>query len=114
MEEIVPVIAGIYEKFFPEVEAARDEVIAVMMKEEKAFRQTLRKGIKEFSKLSTDGLTGEEIFRLYDTYGFPVELSVEEAAKRGITIPDDWREQFEAQMQHQRELSQAATKKNKF
>lgn len=114
MEEIVPVIAGIYEKFFPEVEAARDEVIAVMVKEEKAFRQTLRKGIKEFSKLLTDGLTGEEIFRLYDTYGFPVELSVEEAAKRGITIPDDWREQFEAQMQHQRELSQAATKKNKF
>ncbi len=110
MAEIVPVIAGIYSSFFPEVEEHHDEIVAVMIKEEKAFRQTLRKGLKEFDKLAGNGLTGEEIFKLYDTYGFPVELAVEEAYKREITVPDDWREQFNAQMQHQRELSKAGAK----
>ena len=82
-----------------------------MVKEEKAFRQTLRKGLKEFDRLVGDGLTGEEIFKLYDTYGFPVELAVEEAYKRDIAVPDDWREQFNTQMQHQRDLSKAGAKR---
>ncbi len=114
MAEIVPVIAQIYIDFFPEVNAHHDDVVAVMVKEENAFRRTLRKGLKEFDKMSADGLTGEELFKLYDTYGYPVEMAIEEAARRQINVPHDWREQFNRQMQHQRELSQASTKQNKF
>jgi len=110
MEEIVPVIADIYHADFPEVAEKRDEVIAVLIKEEKAFKQTLRKGIRELEKLKSDGLTGEELFKLYDTFGFPVELSVEEAYRQDITVPENWREQFDTKMKEQRQRSQTATK----
>lgn len=110
MQEVVPVITGMYEADFPEVASQRDEVIAILVKEEKAFRQTLRKGIHEMSKMGAQGLSGEAVFKLYDTYGFPVELSVEEAFKQGIEIKENWREEFDAHMKVQRERSQTATK----
>jgi alanyl-tRNA synthetase len=110
MEEIVPVIADIYHDDFPEVAEKRGEVIAILIKEEKAFKQTLRKGIRELEKLKSGGLTGEELFKLYDTFGFPVELSIEEAYRQDIAVPENWREQFDAKMKEQRERSQTATK----
>jgi alanyl-tRNA synthetase len=111
-QEVVPVITDLYANDYPEVAAQRDEVIETLVREEKAFRQTLRKGIQEFAKLTREGqpLNGEIIFKLYDTYGFPVELSTEEAFKAGVTVPDDWRAQFESHMQQQRERSQTAAK----
>lgn len=110
MVEVVPVIADLYITDFPEVAENRDKVIEVLAKEEKIFRQTLRKGKGMVSKLSTDGLTGKEIFTLYDTYGFPAELSVEEAAIQGVTISENWLAEFEAYMKEQRERSQTAAK----
>lgn len=110
LEEVIPTIAGIYRDYFPEVSKAEKEVIRILTKEEKAFRSTLRKGLKEFNKLSDDGLVGEEIFKLYDTYGFPVELSIEEATKRQINIADDWRERFDELMRRQKDLSKTAAK----
>lgn len=135
MQEIVPVVADLYINDFPEVAENRDTIIAVMVKEEKAFRQTLRKGIQMLSRLAKpiDGargfvtgtsvpgemlgvdnankiVDGETLFTLYDTYGFPVELSIEEAMIQGIRVPDDWREQFDAKMKEQRERSQTARK----
>lgn len=111
MEEIVPVVAGIYRADFPEVEAGHDEVVAVLVKEEKAFRRTLAKGLREFDKMSADGLTGSEVFKLYDTYGFPIELSVEEATKRRLKIAKTWQADYNELMNRQRQLSQAAGKK---
>lgn len=110
LEAIVPVIADLYHTDYPEVAAAREEVMAILVKEEKVFRQTLRKGIAELSKRQADGLTGEEIFTLYDTYGFPVELSTEEAFKQGIKLSDNWRVEFESKMAEQRARSQTAAK----
>src|SRR5689334_16679975 len=55
-ERIVPVVVGIYEADFSDVAAKKQEVIDVLVKEEKIFRQTLRKGIHEFTKLTKDGL----------------------------------------------------------
>ena len=134
-EEIVPVIADLYIDDFPEVAENRDKVIAVLAKEEKVFRQTLRKGIKMLAKLAKpiDGargvitptskpgeilgvannqreLEGEALFILYDTYGFPVELSVEEAFRQDVLVPKNWREQFDAKMAEQRARSQTAAK----
>jgi alanyl-tRNA synthetase len=110
LPEVVPVIADLYKDDFPEVAAARDKVIEVLVKEEKIFRQTLRKGLKELEKLAGSGLTGEEVFKLYDTYGFPVELSTEEAFKQGVKLDENWRTEFEAKMAEQRERSQTASK----
>jgi alanyl-tRNA synthetase len=110
LQEVISVIADLYKDDFPEVAANRSAVIAVMIKEEKAFRQTLRKGLREFEKVVDDGLTGQEIFTLYDTFGFPLELSVEEAYKRDIKVSDKWREEFDALMAEQRAKSQTAAK----
>ncbi len=135
LEAIVPVIADLYVNDFPEVAAQREQIIAVLVKEEKAFRQTLRKGLKEFEKVIDGPLSmkvvegstlydykdsdkghyakimrAEDLFRLYDTYGFPLELSVEECFKRGIELVDDWRLRFNDLMQEQRLRSQTATK----
>ena len=110
MQEIVPVIADLYHEDFPEVAENRDDVIAVLIKEEKAFRQTLRKGLKQLEKFATDGLTGAELFTLYDTYGFPVELSTEEVFRQDIKLSENWRQEFDAKMKEQRERSQTATK----
>ena len=110
LEEIVPVIADLYHDDFPEVAQNRSDVMTVLVKEEKIFRQTLRKGLRQLGVLSKGGISGTELFTLYDTYGFPVELSTEEVIKQGIPLPDDWREQFNAKMQEQRERSQTAAK----
>jgi len=110
LEEIVPVIADLYHNDYPEVATKREEVIAVLVKEEKVFRQTLRKGLKQMEKFKSDGLTGAELFTLYDTFGFPVELSTEEAFKQEIKLSDNWRQEFDDKMAEQRARSQTAAK----
>ena len=110
LEEVVPVIADLYEADFPEVKENREQIIAVLVREEKAFRQTLRKGLKQMQRYVDDGLTGEELFMLYDTFGFPVELSTEEAYKQGINLSEDWRAEFDAKMDEQRQRSKTARK----
>ena len=110
LEEVVPVIADLYEADFPEVKENREQIISVLVKEEKAFRQTLRKGLRQMQHYIDDGLTGEELFTLYDTFGFPVELSTEEAYKQGIKLSDNWRAEFDARMAEQRQRSKTARK----
>ena len=110
LEEVVPVIADLYEADFPEFKKNRESIIAVLVKEEKAFRQTLRKGLRQMRHYIDDGLTGEELFTLYDTFGFPVELSTEEAYKQGIKLSDNWRAEFDARMAEQRQRSKTARK----
>ena len=110
LEEVVPVIADLYEADFPEVKENRGQIIAVLVKEEKAFRQTLRKGLRQMQHYIDDDLTGEELFTLYDTFGFPVELSTEEAYKQGIKLSDNWRAEFDARMAEQRQRSKTARK----
>jgi alanyl-tRNA synthetase len=110
LEQVVPVIADMYEADYPEVKANRDKVIEVLVREEKVFRQTLRKGINELQKLAGGTVAGADIFKLYDTYGFPVELSTEEAFKQGIDLAGNWQAEFDVAMKEQRERSQTAAK----
>lgn len=110
LEEVVPVVADLYHNDYPEVAAKREDVIAILVKEEKVFRQTLRKGLKQLEKFAEGGLTGSELFTLYDTFGFPVELSTEEAFKQNIQLSENWRQEFDEKMAEQRARSQTATK----
>jgi alanyl-tRNA synthetase len=133
LEQVVPVIADLYKDDFPEVAANRDKVISILAREEKVFRQTLRKGLREFlqsanlvtesgdnlvtesednlvATVPQDFLSGELLFKLYDTYGFPVELSKEEAFKREIPIAENADKVFNDLMKEQRERSKTASK----
>lgn len=114
LEQVVPVIADMYHDDFPEVAESRDEVIQILIKEEKAFRQTLRKGLRELEKIKEKnlGFSGIDLFTLYDTYGFPRELALEEARLMGIKLhrPEHILVGFNMEMEKQRERSRTATK----
>ena len=111
LHEIIPVIIDIYSPDFPEVLSKKNEVIEILLKEEKVFRQTLRKGVRELEKMAQNGvIDGNQIFTLYDTYGFPAELSLEETLTQGYELGEDWRKEFDSKMAEQRKRSQTATK----
>lgn len=116
LEQLVTKIIEIYRGDFPELISVSNKIAEILVKEEKAFRQTLRKGLKEFERMINGAnrderiLTGDKIFTLYDTYGFPMELSVEEAFKRDIPVSENWRAEFDEKMAKQREMSQTAAK----
>lgn len=109
-EQVIPTVVELYSNDFPEVFEKSDQVIATLIKEEKAFNRTLEKGVKHLMRFIGDGLTGEELFTLHDTYGFPVELSVEIAKREGVQLDENWKKVFDDKMKEQRERSQTAAK----
>ena len=110
-ESIIPVVADMYIDDYPEIREKNETIKEILKKEEKIFRQTLRSGVREFDRISKNGtITGQDIFKLYDTYGFPAELSAEEAYKKQIKISENWRKDFDIKMDEQRQRSKTATK----
>jgi alanyl-tRNA synthetase len=110
LQEITPIVAKNYDSLPAEILTHRDQVAAVLEKEERAFRQTLNRGMRELNKLKSHGLTGAELFKLQDTYGFPLELSVEEAFRQEIELSKDWQKEFDEALEKQRETSRTASK----
>ena len=106
---IVPVIAGNYTELKDDILSHRNDALAVLEKEERAFRQTLNKGLRELRKLGKS-LTGTDLFKLQDTYGFPLELSIEECYRENIKLSDNYQQEFETALKEQRERSKTASK----
>lgn len=114
ISSVVSKVIELYEGDFPEVEERKDEVINVLSREENIFRQTLRKGLNELTNIynrNNGKFTGSDIFTLYDTYGFPAELSVEVLVNTldHAKLEDDWEEKFKQRMDQQRSRSQTAS-----
>ncbi len=107
---ILPIIAENYKDLSDSILTHREEVLDTLQKEEQAFRRTIRRGLKELDKLKSKGLTGKELFMLQDTYGFPLELSVEEAYRQDINLSENWRAEFDVALQEQRDRSKTASK----
>ena len=105
LPEIIGTIARVYATDYPEVAQHADDVIAVLAKEEHAFRRTLRRGLAQLRGHLHNGATGIDLFVLHDTYGFPVELSTEEASRLGVPLSPTWRAEFDEQMAAQRARS---------
>ncbi len=167
LAEIVPIVAENYADLPDSILTHREVALDVMLKEEKTFRKTLNKGLRELHKMArvlsepifsdaglefsstsyagapgepslrdeplgrvrnirvensnqemhpkkqvsaTRALSGYDLFRLQDTYGFPFELSVEECYREGIELTEKYREEFEEALKEQRERSQTASK----
>ncbi len=129
-EQIAPTIAELYKSDFPELLQNERKVIDTMVKEEKLFHQTLRNGLRHFDKafdLSNASSTsspaseqsadvsshsinhGKILFDLYDTYGFPPELSLEEAKRRKIKLDEKWEKDYQNLLEEQRERSRTAS-----
>lgn len=110
-EQIAELIIAKYNGYYPELEENRQVVLDVLKGEKVKFNRTLEKGLKEFEKIAskiTDGkMDKDNAFRLYDTFGFPIELTVELAGEMGIEVDEvGFKEKFKA---HQ-ELSRAGAK----
>ncbi|MFN7249184.1 MAG: alanine--tRNA ligase [Anaerobacillus sp.] len=112
MYELVPVVAEIMVDFYPEVKGKTEFVQKVIKNEEERFHETLNEGLTILSKVIEQAkeankkmISGESVFRLYDTYGFPVDLTEEYVEEAGLTID---RNGFELEMEKQRERARAA------
>ncbi len=125
--KIAEEVIRIYEEVYGELKKNKEFIINQLIKEEEKFNETLERGLKEFEKMKSKikvsfssadfGISGKDLFSLYSTYGFPVELSFEEIEKifkeENIEIPKEVKERFlkqfhEALKEHQ-ELSRTAS-----
>ncbi len=107
LTQLVPVLARQFEHVFPELQNQVDFVSKVMKEEEDAFLRTLDKGLKRVDDLIAKGsISGKESFELYDTFGFPFDLTQLIAAENKLKVDE---EGFKAEMQQQKDRSRAAT-----
>jgi alanyl-tRNA synthetase len=91
---------------YPELDEKRDEIERVLTAEEERFGETLARGLTLFEEAAADGeISGDEAFRLHDTYGFPLELTQELARERGLPVDEDG---FRTLMEEQRTRSRKA------
>ncbi len=102
-------VINAYSDAYPELAQRRDQIIGSLDREESQFRKTLDRGVREFAKLAKPKLTGQTVFTLFDTYGFPPELSVEEARVTGVPVGSNWDEDFDRLMRQQKDRSRTAT-----
>ena len=93
MAELVDVVIEIMDPFYPYLKEKQDIVKKVISKEEEKFLETLQAGEKKFeaiSKASESGvISGKDAFLLYDTYGFPIELTIEYAMELGMKVDEE-------------------------
>jgi alanyl-tRNA synthetase len=108
--QLVPALVSEMGAAYPELTAARDHVQRVILLEEERFAETLEHGMRildeAISGLTDGRIPGETVFKLYDTYGFPTDLTADIARERGLTL--DMAE-FEQAMQRQRARARAAS-----
>jgi alanyl-tRNA synthetase len=103
---ITGVVTEQMRQWYPELEEHRSDVEQTVRTEEERFNQTLERGMRLFEEVAAQGgdISGEDAFRLHDTYGFPLELTVELAHERGLGVNA---EEFTALMEDQRSRSRA-------
>ena len=106
-----------YKEFYPELEEAQQHIQNLIRMEEESFLKTLQKGlniledkISELKNRNQNKIDGNTAFKLYDTYGFPLELTIEIAEERGISVDEKG---FERQMEKQRKRGKKSWKGSK-
>ena len=116
LPELLPVSLGRMKASYPELERDFARISQIAYAEEEAFRQTLDKGTTIFdleagrARASAAGLSGEAAFTLHDTYGFPIDLTLEMAAEQGLSVDEDG---FRALMAEQRARAKADARSKK-
>ena len=105
---IASVFIDEYHDYYPNLLEKKEVILSEMKKEEAKFRQTLKEGLKQFEKIKN--IDGSRIFDLYQSYGFPIELSFEELDKQGIKYDKtDIENAFKIQQKEHQDLSRTAS-----
>jgi alanyl-tRNA synthetase len=107
--KLVDVLAEQFKDVFPEIPAQREYIVNVIRSEEKSFLKTLGQGIELFNEMvdGKDKLSGEDAFKLHDTYGFPIDLTELMAREQGVEVDV---EGFNKRMKEQKERARATGK----
>ena len=107
-QQIARIIINKYKSYYKELEENESIVLDVLRDEKERFSKTLVKGLREFEKVVNNSklIDGESAFHLYDTYGFPIELTIELASERGIRVDE---EGFSKRFKEHQELSRTAS-----
>ena len=112
LTKLVPTVAQIMHSYYPEVTENMEFIQKVIANEEDRFQETIHDGLAILETIFADmkeanetTLSGENAFKLYDTYGFPYELTLEYASDNGFTVDE---EGFQAEMQAQKDRARAA------
>ncbi|WP_276372423.1 alanine--tRNA ligase [Chryseolinea sp. H1M3-3] len=112
IHKLVPVLGNQLKDVFPELEKQKEYVGKVILEEESSFLRTLEKGLKRLEIIETDlknkTVSGEQAFELYDTFGFPLDLTSLIARERGFSVDEQG---FKAEMEKQKSRSKAAAAK---
>ena len=115
MKPIIDKVVDIYKDAYPELGQNRNKIQDVILKEEERFNLTLKRGwshieelIKKIKENNKNEISGEEAFKLYDTYGFPYELTKEIADENNLKVDE---EGFKAHMQEQKDRARASVQK---
>jgi alanyl-tRNA synthetase len=95
-----------YKGGYINLDSPQHDPVAVIREEEERFRTTLARGLKEFERLSGDNISGTDAFTLFSTYGFPLEMTQELAAERGISVNTA---DFKIEMAKHQDLSRAGS-----
>ena len=109
-ERIALLIISKYEKYYVELSENKDVVLEVLKNEKMKFARTLEKGLREFDRLVRNDekeLNKDIAFKLYDTYGFPIEQTIEEARERGMSVDE---EGFKEKFREHQEKSKSASR----
>lgn len=102
-------VIEMYEEVYPEVKKKSSDILTVIKKEEESFGKTLTRGLKQFDKLVNLGdIDGEAAFHLFDTYGFPLELTEELAKEKGVSLD---KAGFEEAFEKHKKVSRAGAEK---
>lgn len=112
-QKIASIILNKYKKYYKELEDNESIVLEVLKTEKEKFGRTLEKGLKEFEKVTKNNqdITGEDAFHLYDTYGFPIELTIELASERNLKVDEvGFQEKFKKHQELSRTASQGKFK----
>lgn len=117
MYQMVPHVAALMDKAYPELQENLDYVAKVIRAEEERFHETLNDGIrlaqeivKNVKERGQDTIPGHEVFRLYDTFGFPLDLSQDIAEEAGLQVDLTG---FQTAMEEQRKRARAARQENR-
>ena len=110
LSEIVDTVIGLYKGQYPELEKNAEKIKSTIKQEEERFKITLDRGYKLLEDLmqTSKVIDGENAFKLYDTFGFPLELTIEIAAEKGVTVDA---EGYKEEMKKQKERAKAAAHK---
>ena len=105
--QIAEIVRKMYGAAYPEV--ANENILHIIQKEEEKFQKTLKKGEREIEKFQDAKITGEIAFDLFQTYGYPVEMTSEVARERKIEVDDNMQKDFEEALAKHQELSRTAS-----